>query len=117
MNTPSLDKETMMNIYNYGSYYNPAYRHYGDVTNVVCDRCRRSNLDICIGWQTYDLCLKCVSDLNDQKTKHTQFVTKQPLDEIVTFMEQSQFTKHSDKTRMCQTMFTTNMEQSIFKKK
>jgi hypothetical protein len=46
-----------------GTYYNPAYKHYGVKTNVVCDRCSRSNLNQCIGLDKADLCLKCADEL------------------------------------------------------
>ncbi|AYV82002.1 MAG: hypothetical protein Homavirus2_6 [Homavirus sp.] len=65
-----------MKIYKYGTYYNPATNHYGAVGSVNCDRCHRKLLDICIGWQTYDLCIECIQDIN----QHTHvFVAKNPL--------------------------------------
>ncbi len=28
----------LLNVYSQGKYYNPAWTHYGRMTNVVCDR-------------------------------------------------------------------------------
>ena len=44
-------------IVKYGKYYNPASKHYQNVTsnpNVQCDRCKRTNLSVCIGWEKHD---------------------------------------------------------------
>lgn len=42
-------------------FYDPAYTHYGNNsrTNVVCDKCRRSNLQYAMGHLNQDLCLTC----------------------------------------------------------
>ena len=50
--------------FEYGKYYNPAWIHYGRQTNVVCDRCKTSNLKVCIGYKSYDLCMMCVHELS-----------------------------------------------------
>ncbi len=55
---------SLLNVAKNGTYYNPAYKHYGYKTNVVCDRCSRSNLSQCIGLDNADLCLKCVEILS-----------------------------------------------------
>ena len=69
MNNPSIDRETTIKVFKNGKYYNPASDRYGPNANVVCDRCRRNNLDICIGLQTYDLCLPCVQEINESLKK------------------------------------------------
>jgi hypothetical protein len=46
-----------------GKYFCPAYKHYGRVVNVMCDRCKRSRLRACIGHGDLDLCLECVDEL------------------------------------------------------
>uniref|UniRef100_A0A6C0C6L4 Uncharacterized protein n=1 Tax=viral metagenome TaxID=1070528 RepID=A0A6C0C6L4_9ZZZZ len=56
--------ENIKNICLYGTYYNPAEKHYGKECDVICDKCFRHNLDVSIGWQTYDLCLKCAQSVN-----------------------------------------------------
>lgn len=47
----------------YGTYYYPASKHYPSMMNpiVQCDRCKRNHLSVCIGWEEYDMCLECVS--------------------------------------------------------
>lgn len=46
-------------IIRYGTFYFPAYKHYGVKASVRCDRCQRSNLNSCIGYGSKDLCLNC----------------------------------------------------------
>ena len=113
-----MDRNATQSVYKYGTYYNPASRHYGDnlATNVSCDRCHRSHLDVCIGWQTFDLCLQCMTEINRMMNRVTdcgwtkkmpsgslldqgqgQLLTRMiqsqfsPNEEIATFMEQDQF--------------------------
>jgi hypothetical protein len=51
----------------FGTYYNPASRHYGsNASNVICDNCRKENLKACIGWENCDLCMQCIDRLNDK---------------------------------------------------
>lgn len=70
----SATKEIMLNICKHGTYYNPANKHYNNNSKVVCDRCFKNNLDACIGWQSYDLCLLCVNALNgDKEIQFKQF--------------------------------------------
>jgi hypothetical protein len=60
-----MDKE-LLDVFKYGKYYNPAYLHYNKSDAVViCDRCKRSNLKICIGHGSNDLCMICVSEIGD----------------------------------------------------
>lgn len=75
-----MNQEILRNIVQYGQYYNPASSHYNTVTSVICDRCLQNNLTTCIGWDKYDLCLRCVYDM----TNTVQRVT-------VTNMEQNKF--------------------------
>ncbi len=114
MNNQPINRDIMLNIYKNGTYYNPAKKHYGsDATNIVCDRCYKNNLDICIGWLTYDLCLQCIQSINKE-------ITGSKLPEIVEIvkikkpdpllkMRQSQF-RESDgvKTFMMQSQFRKN---------
>ena len=44
-----------------GSFYYPAWKHYGNPeTRVKCDRCERTDLLTCVGYERMDLCLPCV---------------------------------------------------------
>lgn len=56
-------KQNYQKIVNNGSYYYPAWKHYGRVTTVVCDRCNKSGLKACIGFGQSDLCMICVEEL------------------------------------------------------
>lgn len=57
---------SLLNVAVNGKYYNPAHNHYGYETDVTCDSCRRSNLNQCIGFNDYDLCLTCADKLLQQ---------------------------------------------------
>ena len=110
MSGQTLDKETMIKVYKFGSYYNPASNHYGNAANVVCDRCFKDNLDISIGWQTYDLCLQCINVINiELKNKSPCKPTpgkpyNQPV-QYMTNMMQNQFTPDDTKVRMLQRLY------------
>ena len=47
-------------IVRYGVYYFPATTHYARPCVVVCDRCNKTNLSVCIGYNNLDLCMQCV---------------------------------------------------------
>lgn len=65
MNIQPLSQETTINIVKNGVYYCPASKHYNNQSsNIVCDRCRKTHLNVCIGLDTYDLCLSCVQDVS-----------------------------------------------------
>lgn len=68
----------MKKVVKYGEYYNPATKHYNGNGPVICDRCFRNNLDICIGWETYDLCLPCVTSVNENGRHHDVLVKMMP---------------------------------------
>jgi hypothetical protein len=53
-------------IVDYGTYYFPAWRHYGNTPkNVICDKCLKSNLVSCIGYGQQDLCLQCADRITE----------------------------------------------------
>lgn len=52
------------NIYKKGIYYNPAYLHYKKVCHVTCDKCKTTELSICIGLDDNDLCLNCIMEID-----------------------------------------------------
>jgi hypothetical protein len=53
-------EETFKDIARHGTYYMPAWKHYGDNRKTVtCDKCKRANLEVCIGHKEFDLCLIC----------------------------------------------------------
>ena len=69
MNTFEL--EMFYQIVEYGNFFFPAWRHYGNPsTNVRCDRCQRTNLACCIGFKDKDLCLRCVDFIAERMINH-----------------------------------------------
>ena len=63
-----MDKhEKILYTTKYGTYYNPAGRHYADpLANCICDNCGKQNLISCIGHSDVDVCLPCVERLNNE---------------------------------------------------
>lgn len=107
MNTFEL--EMFYQIVEYGNFFFPAWRHYGNPsTNVRCDRCHRTNLACCIGFKDKDLCLRCVDFIAERMLNH---ITVHPpfLPDYVppmpphTLMMQDMF--NVPHTRMMQNMF------------
>lgn len=104
METLALNANTMLDIYKLGKYYNPASTHYGEGKSVICDRCAKRNLNACIGYLDYDLCLSC-ADVVDRKVNKSilqeQFRTpmQQGLrgatiadrGQVMSYMQQDQF--------------------------
>ena len=57
--------QIFQNIRNHGTYYLPAWKHYGKYVYVKCDRCGRNNLPESYGWDKYDLCIQCIDDISN----------------------------------------------------
>ena len=94
-----MDPQDMLNVVKFGTFYNPASNHYANSLKVVCDRCKHNGLITCVGWQRFDLCLKCVEEVTTlDKTKD---VSPKPSSGECTKMEQSQYAS----TRMQQKQF------------
>lgn len=53
-------------IFKNGTYYNPATKHYDFQGIVNCDRCHRKNISVCIGYKDSDLCMRCVSYIEEK---------------------------------------------------
>jgi len=85
----SLDANTLMRISKYGTYYNPAWKHYGYETNVMCDKCFKTQLGMCIGYGEHDLCLDCAQDIATVKPREPAIKMMQM--QFMTNMEQNQF--------------------------
>lgn len=63
MSVPSKS-DSLQAVYQRGTYYNPAWTRYGnDKAVIVCDRCGREGLRVCVGLDTTDLCMACVGAL------------------------------------------------------
>jgi hypothetical protein len=48
-----------------GIFYCPANKHYPHIPNtpVNCDRCKKTNVSVCVGYGNFDLCMKCVEEV------------------------------------------------------
>lgn len=113
MSNPPLNYKTVADIVLNGTYYNPASNHYNRQTSVTCDRCRRVDIDMCIGLNTYDLCLLCVQQVNnDLKTRPAvpePQICIRPREDIIAMMMQRQFDPNPT--------YMTKMMQGDFYKK
>ncbi len=63
-------KTEYIRVYKYGEYFNPAWDKVGDPrASVHCDRCKRKNLIACISQKRVDLCVQCISLIDDMFTR------------------------------------------------
>ena len=96
-----------------GTFYFPAGAHYGNPdAKVICDRCKRSGIPACIGFERNDLCLPCaevvalrtpVRDLSDRLSILRPIRDPTPHREYVTLMLQDMY--GAPQTRMMHDMF------------
>lgn len=64
----NLNRVNYCKVIDNGTYYYPAWMKYGmKNVNVLCDRCGKQHLRVCIGIDEIDLCLDCISDLTELK--------------------------------------------------
>jgi len=113
--------------YNHGVYYNPAYKHYNNITsNVTCDRCKTNHLSVCIGLGQTDLCMQCMAELSrDQRSFKPIFEPITPVIPVFpcpmrTRMAQGIFKPYDpakDLFKDRDRLPTTNMAQGMFKNK
>ena len=69
------EERLFIRIYKYGTFYNPAYEHYGPKGEVGCDRCLKEDIPSCIGWRDFDLCLECAADIDYMNKKREIILT------------------------------------------
>lgn len=60
--------DQFIEVYFYGTYYYPAESRYQEP--VGCDRCLTTNLRSCISYSNLDICLVCMSEIEDFVIKH-----------------------------------------------
>ena len=65
---------TYDNIVKYGDIYFPANKHYAGFGTVTCNRCKRRNLNICVGWKNQDLCLSCTANIANRLRPRNQYL-------------------------------------------
>lgn len=64
--------------------------YYPTNNNIICDRCHKNNLDVCIGYNNKDLCLPC-ADILEYQMNGNKIIN----DTILTRMEQDIYKKES----------------------
>lgn len=57
--------QKFIDIYMHGTYFNPAKKHYGRETRVICDMCKK-DIIICVGYDKSDLCLDCINKIHSK---------------------------------------------------
>ena len=60
------EEKIHIDVYKFGTYYNPASFRYNGPCDVGCDRCDKEKITVCIGWGNYDLCLSCVAEIHEK---------------------------------------------------
>lgn len=58
-----LDQKQAKMVATLGKFSHPANKRYGNQGTVNCDFCNLANLVACIGYEQYDICLKCADDI------------------------------------------------------
>ena len=62
----NISASNALDVIKNGNIFCPAWKHYNNNNlEVLCDNCKSSNLNIAIGYLGIDLCLKCVSYMNN----------------------------------------------------
>ena len=83
-----------------GTYYYPAASHYEvsglECNGVTCDRCHKDFLEVCIGKDDSDLCLRCVHDIVNINKRIKMFKPSGHM--LMTRMEQSIYTPKTRKS-------------------
>jgi hypothetical protein len=70
--------QLFIDIYRFGTCYNPASDHYEGNNEVYCDRCNK-DIDISIGYLESDLCINCAHDVGEfLKNQNKQSEEKKP---------------------------------------
>jgi hypothetical protein len=86
-----------------GIYYNPANKHYDGKGSVSCDKCKKDDLTMCIGWKDNDLCLDCVNGI--KKVIKKQSIKKHSIKKPKTSTKRPKARTRSLKKRMRQRQF------------
>ena len=55
-----MNEQLIRAILDKGTFFYPASKHYNNGTTVTCDYCYKTHLVACIGYESYDLCIKCL---------------------------------------------------------
>lgn len=107
-----------------GVFYHPAGLHYGNSAgSVTCDRCHRTDILACIGFDRYDYCLPCVEAV--ARVQPTGFLRPELDSPPITFMVQNALrppltpTDSSSVRAMSQKMYklpATRMMDSMYRR-
>jgi len=72
-------------------FYDPAYTHYGNNSrmNIVCDKCRKTNLRYAMGHLNKDLCLTCYDTIRVGITHSINYNPTTSSSQVTTRMKKS----------------------------
>ena len=115
--------DTYMIVLEHGSFYYPASKRYGNDDDVACDRCGRVNIESCVGYGNYDLCMICVDNLlNKVSVPPVPSAPPVPLkpddskiDEEISYLMEWLNHSEASKTQAPKYMERTRMHQRFFK--
>jgi hypothetical protein len=62
--------ERFIQVYFYGTYHCPAESRYNCEDPVGCDKCLATNIRSCISYGNLDICLICMSEIEDFVIRH-----------------------------------------------
>ena len=125
--SPTVTENASLNgaILERGVFYYPAGLHYGNPdAPVTCDRCRRTGIPACIGFERYDYCVTCVDAVvHAQPTGAWRpgLGSRVAPSPVMTLMMQNDLRPPREITvpprvaAMEQGMFTTRMMDSIYR--
>lgn len=101
------DDDGLIDMIFLAKFYDPAYTHYGNNsrTNVVCDKCRKSNLQYAMGYLNQDFCLTCYDTIrirlsNDYNITPPCSYTKQASSNKFTDTKNYNITRQEERTLM-----------------
>jgi len=62
-----------IHVYKNGTYFFPATNRYINekVQEVGCDRCQRLGLCACVSYHDIDLCMQCISELDEYLSNYS----------------------------------------------
>ena len=112
MNRSFHNQQSFASTYYFGTFYQPANLHYSGSGSVNCDKCQRTNLKSCIGYQNYDLCLECITQVekiivNSDKFQYLPEDSSTGSESLTSFCQFSAWSEPEPEplTRMCQSIY------------
>ena len=107
MSVGSANVEGFEKVIKLGTFFYPASKHYDRNVSVRCDRCFKTDLLSCVGFEQLDLCLVCVDSVSkilDNKKAPVRVVTRMMQSMVVPDFDSDLDTM----TKMMQSMVVPN---------